>query len=84
MFRMQQQYIIFDDELKEQIISELKLVLNPCYEAFIGRVNQSSLCNEGLIKYPQKIMEGMLDKMFTGKPTESSKGGKKAILSKLK
>ena len=83
MFRTQQQYIESDETLKLQIIAELKEVLTPCYEAFLGRVNQSSLSNDAsLIKYPQRVMEGMLDKMFTGKVLESK--SKKNIFNKLK
>lgn len=85
MFRSQQQYVVTDKELKEQIISELKLTLNPIYEAFYDRIRQSSISNDNsLMKFPPKVMQGMLDKMFVGIAAPSSPHGKRKLLSKLK
>ena len=85
MFRNQQQYVIPNKELKEQIVSELKAVLEPCYEAFYARVKQTSLSSDNsLMKYPPKVMLGMLEKMFVGISAPDSPRGKKKLLHKLK
>jgi len=86
MFVSQQQYVIADKTLKDMIIHDLKAVLNPCYEAFLQRVTEFNMNNDGpKIVFSPKVMDGMLDRLFVGNQQASeSSSTRKRLLSFVK